>query len=31
MYNTLVGAGVSEENAAILAKTGLTAASWANM
>ena len=31
VYNAMVGAGVTEETAAILAKAGLTAASWANM
>lgn len=31
VYNTMVSAGVHEETAAILAKNGLTTASWANM
>lgn len=31
VYNTMVGAGVTEETAAVLAKAGLTTASWANM
>ena len=31
VYNTMVSAGVNEETAAILAKKGLTNASWANM